>query len=182
MKIKTIIFSTILGAVLMFFWGATEWFNPLLKLPYSKVENPAKVNKVLNENMVESGMYLWPLGDATKTPEGNAKDIVYFVAKNDASFYNPNKFMPVEFLTQLIVWFLISVILFKSKIQDYWNRIYLVLLLGGLVGAAFFLPLWNWWGFSALYVVVRWTNLMLGWFLTSLAVSYVFKKYSRKIV
>ena len=87
----------------MFFWGATEWFNPLLHKPYKTVSNPETVNKTLNENMPESGMYIWPNGNETKTADGKAKDIVYFVAKNEASFYNPSKFMPVELLTQVAV-------------------------------------------------------------------------------
>ena len=92
----------------MFFWGATEWFNPLLHKPYKTVSNPETVNKTLNENMPESGMYIWPNGNETKTADGKAKDIVYFVAKNEASFYNPSKFMPVELLTQVAVWFKIG--------------------------------------------------------------------------
>lgn len=180
MKVKLFILSTLTGALIMFFWGATEWFNPLLHLPYKTATNPEQVNQTLNTNMPENGIYLWPNGVETKTQDGKAKDIVYFIAKNNASFYNPAKFMPVELLTQLLIWFLITYLLYFVNFTDYWKRIKLIIIVGILVGLTFFLPLWNWWGFSTSYVIIRWANMLVGWFLSSLAVSYIFKKYSQQ--
>lgn len=175
MTTKNLLIGTAIGTLVMFFWGATEWFNPLLHKPYKTVSNPETVNKTLNENMPESGMYIWPNGNETKTSDGKAKDIVYFVAKNEASFYNPSKFMPVELLTQVAIWFIITYLLLLVGFQKHWQRVKFILLVGLLVGLTFFLPLWNWWGFSTEYVIIRWANMMLGWFLAASAVSYTLR-------
>lgn len=175
MTAKNLLIGTVFGTLVMFFWGATEWFNPLLHKPYKTAVNPEVVNKTLSENMSESGMYIWPNGNETKTLDGKAKDIVYFIAKNEASFYNPSKFMPVELLTQAVIWFIITYLLLLTGFQKHWHRVKFILIIGFLVGFAFFLPLWNWWGFSTEYVVIRWANMMLGWFLAASSVSYILR-------
>ncbi|MFP2996057.1 hypothetical protein ABN763_09100 [Spongiivirga sp. MCCC 1A20706] len=175
MKFKNLLFGTIIGTLVMFFWGATEWFNPILQIPYKTVENTNKVNMTLNENMPENGMYIWPNGIETKTNDGKAKDIVYFIAKNEADFYNPSKFMPVELVTQLIIWFTITYLLFLVNFTNHWKRVKFILIIGLLVGLTFFLPLWNWWGFSTEYVVIRGLNLLVGWFLAGTTVSYLLR-------
>ena len=176
MTLKNLLTGTLIGTVVMFFWGATEWFNPILKLPYNTVVNPEMVNKTLNENMPENGMYIWPNDVETKTNDGKAKDIVYFIAKNDADFYNPSKFMPLELITQLIIWFTITYLLLLTNFTSHWKRVKFILVLGLLVGFTFFLPLWNWWGFSTEYVVIRIINNLVGWFLAGTAVSYFLRK------
>jgi hypothetical protein len=176
MTTKNLLIGTAIGTLVMFFWGATEWFNPLLHLPYKTATNAEQVNKTLNENLPESGMYIWPNGNDTKTSDGKAKDIVYFIAKNDASFYNPAKFMPVELLTQVVVWFLVTYLLLLTNFAKHTQRIKLVLILGVLIGFAFFIPMWNWWGFSTEYVLVRWLNMLVGWFLAGTAISYFLRK------
>lgn len=181
MTAKNILQGTAIGTLVMFFWGTTEWFNPLLHLPYKTASNPDIVNKALNDNMPESGMYIWPNGNETKTADGNARDIVYFIAKNDASFYNPSKFMPVELVTQVAIWFIVTYLLLLTSFQKHWQRVRFTLIIGLLVGLTFFLPLWNWWGFSAEYVIIRWANMMLGWFLAALAVSYFLRNKIKQI-
>jgi hypothetical protein len=126
-------------------------------------------------------MYIWPNGNETKTADGNARDIVYFIAKNDASFYNPSKFMPVELVTQVAIWFIVTYLLLLTSFQKHWQRVRFTLIIGLLVGLTFFLPLWNWWGFSAEYVIIRWANMMLGWFLAALAVSYFLRNKIKQI-
>jgi hypothetical protein len=172
MTMKNLLMGTAIGTLVMFLWGATEWVNPLLHLPYHTASNPEIVNKTLTENMPENGMYIWPNGVETKTSEGKAKEIVYFIAKNDSSFYNPTKFMPLELLTQMLIWLIVTYLLFITGFQKHWQRVRFILIIGILVGLAFFLPLWNWWGFSTKYVTIRWGNMLMGWFLAGSAVSY----------
>jgi len=68
--------------------------------------------------------------------------------------------------------FIITYLLLLVGFQKHWQRVKFILLIGLLVGLTFYIPLWNWWGFSTEYVVIRWANMMLGWFLASSAVSY----------
>ncbi|MEO1049013.1 MAG: hypothetical protein AAFX87_00190 [Bacteroidota bacterium] len=171
MKTKSLFKASLIGTLVMFLWGATEWFNPLLHQPYKKVSNPHLVNETLNANMPESGMYVWPHGDESKR-NGEAQEIVYFVAKSDPSFYNPAKFMGVELLTQLLVWILITYLLLRTGFAKHWTRVKFIMGIGVLVGLTFFLPLWNWWAFSTEYVLARWLNMLAGWFLAGSAVSY----------
>lgn len=176
MRTKTLLTGTAIGTLVMFFWGATEWFNPILKLPYKTAENTAELHQTLLEHMPENGMYIWPNGTETKTGDGKAKDIVYFMAKKDASFYNPGKFMWVELLTKVLTWFLLTYTMLWSKLGEHGQRVKLVLIVAILVGLAFYMPMWNWWGFSTAYVLVRWLNMLVGWGLAGAAVSYMLRK------
>ena len=175
-SLKSLVTGTVIGATGMFFWGATEWFNPLLHKPYKQVGNPEVVNQTLNSNMPESGMYVWPNGPNTKTVDGEAKELVYFIAKSEASFYNPGKFMTIELLTQCIIWLIITYLLLLTRFTKHWARVRFILLVGVLVGFAFFIPLWNWWAFSTEYVAARWVNMLVGWLLAGSAVSYFLRK------
>jgi hypothetical protein len=121
-------------------------------------------------------MYIWPNGNDTKTVDGKAKDIVYFIAKNDVSFYNPAKFMPVEVLTQVVIWFIMTYLLLLTNFAKHSQRVKFILIVGVLVGFAFFIPMWNWWGFSTEYVLARWLNMLVGWFLAGTAISYSLRK------
>lgn len=169
---KTWLLGALLGTFVMFFWGATEWINPLLHQPYLEVNNPSTLNQTLQEQLPESGIYIWPNGPATKTEAGAAKDLVYFIAKQDASFYRPGKFMLVELFTQLLTWLLITYLLLQLKANSHKARLQLVALSAILVGLGYFLPMWNWWGFSTSYTLIRWGNLLVGWLLAGAAVSW----------
>lgn len=89
--------------------------------------------------------------------------------------------MPVELVTQVAIWFIVTYLLLLTSFQKHWQRVRFTLIIGLLVGLTFFLPLWNWWGFSAEYVIIRWANMMLGWFLAALAVSYFLRNKIKQI-
>lgn len=172
MKIKTIILGTLIGTLISFFWGAAEWVLPIMHSPYEEVHNASEVNKTLSKNMPENGIYVWPNGDHTKDATGLPKDIVYFIAKNENSFYNPGKFMSFQIFTLLATWLIIVYLLVSLRITKYWLRIRFILILGLLNGLAFHLPMWNWWGFSTDYTLLRWGSMMIGWFLSGITISF----------
>ncbi|MEL6556596.1 MAG: hypothetical protein AAFQ94_00335 [Bacteroidota bacterium] len=176
-KLKSLLIGTLTGTVVMFLWGATEWFNPFMQQPYKKVTNPTALHESLQQEIPENGVYIWPNGPDSKTSDGQARDLVYFMVKQDASFYNPGKFMLIELLTQLLTWFLITYLLLSTGLQNHSKRIRLVCLFAVLVGLGYFLPMWNWWGFSTEYVLTRWLNLLIGWVLAGTSISYFLRKH-----
>lgn len=173
---QILVIGSLIGTFVMFCWGATEWLNPLLHLPYKQVVNPSQLHQSMKANMPDNGMYVWPNGANSKTEDGQVKDLVYFLSKQDASFYNPGRFMTIQLLTQLFTWLLITYLFIKTGIRSHRRRMQLIFLFTLLIGLTYYLPMWNWWGFSTEYVVSRWLNLLVGWMLAGLAVSFFLKK------
>lgn len=180
-SIKLLLFGTLIGTLVSFFWGATEWFNPLLEEPYNTATNPTKLNEAMLAYMPENGIYTWPNGPETKTANGEAKDLVYFVAKQEAAFYNPAKFMLVQLMTQILIWLTITYLMIRFAPKSHAQRVQFVAFLALVVGLGYFLPMWNWWGFSTPYVLTRWLNLLIGWLLAGAAISFFLRKSFQKL-
>lgn len=174
---KPLIIGAITGTMVMFIWGAAEWLNPFLSNPYRKPVDSEVINKVLLEQLPENGIYVWPNGPETKTEAGKPRGLMYFMAKQETSFYNPGRFMTIQLLTQMVTWLLITYLLLLTEFPSHRTRLVFILLLGLLAGLTFLVPMWNWWGFSTEYVLTRWLNLLVGWLLAGLAISHVLRKY-----
>ncbi len=180
-NVKKLLIGALIGTVVGFVWGATEWFNPLLQQPYKQVKNQTEVNSTLIDNLDENGIYVWHkdtqlhLENATSVAEKDS-NVMYFIAKNDGKYYQPGRFMGIEVLTQFLTWLLITYLFIRLDIRGHFDRIKFVGLLALVVGLGYVLPMWNWWGFSTEFVAIRWGNLLVGWLLAATAVSFYLKK------
>ena len=170
MNAKNLVKGTFIGTLVLFLYGATEWFNPFIHQVYHSPKSNEEVSQVLLKNMPENGVYIWPNGgDAQHKSE---MDIIYFISKQDPSFYNPFKFMAGQLLINLVLWFLITALLFKAKIESHPERVLFITIIGIVAGLSYLIPMWNWWGFSTEYVLMRWGNMLIGWSLAGTAVSW----------
>lgn len=182
MNAKNLIKGTLIGTLVLFFWGATEWINPLPRKVYKSPKSSEAVNKVLMENMEESGMYIWPNGPETRNEAGLPTESMYFMAKQSPDFYNPGKFMSGQLLINLSLWFLLSFLLLKVNLAGHWQRVGFVMIIAMIAALSYLIPMWNWWGFSTPYVLVSLLNMLLGWFLAASAVSWTLRNVFTPLV
>lgn len=169
MNAKNLAKGSLIGTLVLFLYGATEWFNPYLHQVYKNPTSRTEVSQVLSENMSENGVYVWPNGGAQQKSE---MDVIYFISKQDPSFYNPAKFMAGQLLINLLLWFLITALLLKAKIASHKQRVFFIMIIAIVAGLSYLIPMWNWWGFSTEYVMMRWGNMLIGWLLAGIAVSW----------
>lgn len=170
---KTIMKATIAGMFVAFVWGATEWMIPWYNLPYLDVANPELFHTVMDTELPENGMYIWPKGMESLDESGKPSQVVYFMAKQSPEYYDPGRFMSIQLLTNAGIWLIISFILVSQQVHGHLNRVGLVVILALLGTLTHLIPMWNWWGFSNSYLLVRFANLLLGWVLAGFVVSLV---------
>ncbi|MEM8889063.1 MAG: hypothetical protein AAGD28_13850 [Bacteroidota bacterium] len=182
MNAKNLIKGTLIGTLVLFFWGATEWINPLPRMVYKSPKSSEAVNKVLMENMEESGMYIWPNGPETRNEAGNPEGVMYFMAKQSPDFYNPGKFMSGQLVINLSLWFLLSFLILKSNLKGYWQRVGFVMIIALIASLSYLIPMWNWWGFSTPYLLLTLLNMLIGWFLAASAVSWALRNSFEPVV
>ncbi|MEM6805923.1 MAG: hypothetical protein AAF696_31290 [Bacteroidota bacterium] len=170
MNAKNLVKGTLIGTLVLFLYGATEWFNPYLHQVYKHPKSKEQVAQVLLDNMSENGIYIWP--NRGEAEEKSEMGIIYFISKQDPSFYDPGKFMGGQLLINLMLWFLITALLLQAKIESHRQRVLFIMILGIIAGLSYLIPMWNWWGFSTEYVLMRWGNMLIGWLLAGIAVSW----------
>ena len=181
MLTRPILLAALAGAVAMFFYGATEWLNPLLHAPYQLPPQVDAFNAQLAAAVPDEGIYTWPQGEHGHNPDGSISSPQYFLVKRSADYYQPGRFMAVEFVGQLVTWGLIAFLMVRLGLRTHCERVGLALALAGVVGLGYFLPMWNWWGFPTEYVLVRWGNLAVGWTLAGAAASWALARARRRV-
>jgi uncharacterized membrane protein YraQ (UPF0718 family) len=88
-----------------------------------------------------------------------------------------NKFLVIEYITDIIAAFLIAILMLQLKTGGIVNRAVIVLIMGLAGGVATHIPEWNWWGFSTIYTVVEFFDHVMGWFFAGLALSALMEKW-----
>ena len=169
---RPVLLAALVGTVAMFFYGATEWFNPLLHRPYQLPPNPESFNQQLAASVPGEGIFVWPQGSETHNADGTISQPQYFLVKRTAEYYQPGRFMAVELIGQFVTWWLVAFLMLRLGLRTHRERTGLALALAGFVGLGYFLPMWNWWGFPTDYVLTRWINLAIGWTLAGAAAAW----------
>lgn len=179
--IRHLLTGAITGTIVMFIWGAGEWFNPLLHAPYDLPVDPAAFNNDLLRHTPANGVYVWPNGPATKDAAGQPQDLMYFLVRAQAADYRPAKFMLVELLTQLVTWTLLTYLILWTKLPLLRERVQLVILTGVAGVLGYLVVMANWWLFPLDYVITRALNLLIGWSLAGIAVAFVTRRYFQSV-
>ncbi|MEP3208300.1 MAG: hypothetical protein ABJN95_03875 [Maribacter sp.] len=173
MKAKQILKGALMATLTIFLWNSTEWFNPLMKSPYKQVKNPIQYNSFMEEQMPEDGIYAWHANFAQESGITGASNVFYFTAKADEAYYNPEKFITIELVTQFCIWSLISYLLLILGKKTYLRQIRLTMVLGLITIFSFLVPMWNWWAFSSEFIVLRGFQMLFGWFLAGTVLYFV---------
>jgi hypothetical protein len=152
MNIGMIILGTLVGGVLLFLWnGFTQnvvpWGIKSVKTPAGPDEE--KIGSAIAA-VTTNGMHLL------------TKQVTAFMAIRPASFYSAGRYLGIEFLTQVIVALVLTVILALTIALPFEQRLLLTVLVSLVGVAAIDLQYWNWWGFSTKYTLGIATSRVIG--------------------
>lgn len=101
---------------------------------------------------------------------------VSFIATQAAEYYNPARFLALEFLSALGVAFLLAGIYHGLGEKGLRKRLWLTLLMGLAATFAIHFPYLNWWGFSVAYTLGVTLKTLAGWLLVGFIQNYfIFK-------
>ena len=147
-------------------------------------KNESRVAEVIRDNAPESGIYVLPYFKDGHASESRQKEAMMMRDNGPVMFASilsnglgKDRFKPIiiAYVIQVIGAALIAWMLSKTKGMVFWHKVRFVTLIGLLVGILGILPLWNWAGFPAAYVIVDIINLVIAWFLAGMAISKLVK-------
>jgi len=82
-------------------------------------------------------------------------------------------YLVVQFITQLVNAFLLSIVLTQTKVRSYGGRVLFIFTLALLAGVAGHVPNWNWFNFSTSYTALEISDLLVGWTLAGLVIAKI---------
>jgi hypothetical protein len=182
---NTLIKGSILGGIVLFIWSAISWMAlPWHNATLNRFANEDSVAELLKTSTSERGIYIYP-GEADTlgmSPDEQKKaqqatwdkmkmGPIVFMSINPRGSESMGKFMAVGLLTQIIVAFLMTYLLLRTKEASFWSKVRFIVLLSFLSGLICYLPQWNWWHFSTPYTLVAFGDLLIGGFLVGMVLA-----------
>ena len=165
---KNLLLSVVAGIVL-FVWGFISWaVLPWHNMVANKFTNEASVAQVLKENSPQQGVYYLPFSEKDHGPNQVGAFVNVLPQGTDM---NMGKQMATSVITHIIGAFLILTLLMQTSGLTYWGKVGFVALVGLTIGFVSHVPYWNWFGFSAPYILVMILDTTIGWTLAGLAVA-----------
>lgn len=179
---KKLLKGTLVGGIIVYVWMMISW----MLLPWHcatlhKFKNEEAVAQVITANATGSGIYTLPnmCDDKSELAMEKMKQGPYIFASiqpQGKDFASAKPYL-VSFIILLAGAFLITYLLLQTRPDlEYWSKVWFVTGIGLIIGILGFLPSWNWWGFSAGYVVVEIADTVIAWFLAGLGISAVTRK------
>lgn len=180
------------GAIILFIWGMVSWMVlPWHNMTMSGFKDEAAIEKIILEQAPSKGVYILPYWNCKADPAMSKEEKKALMEQNCVKMMkgpfafaviNPqgtgmsmNASMIGSFVIQLIGALLVTALLSKANIQNYFCRVIFTTMFGLAAGVVCFLPGWNWWGFPVNYTLISILDLVVGWFLAGLVLAAIVK-------
>jgi len=179
---KQMILGTVLGGIVLFVWGAIAWmFIPWPGQPLRTFTNEDAVTQAIVFNAPKSGNYLLPNGDQKgltaeqqqKAMDKMARGPIVFAAVRLEPFNSMAKPLVMQFLTQLLVALLGTILLTQTSGLSYQSRVVFLTTVGIIIFVGGHFDEATWWSFSNAYLFMQFGAIVIGWFLASLIMAKV---------
>ncbi len=179
---KQLILGTVLGGIILFVWGAIAWmFIPWPGQPLRAFTNEDAVTQAIVANAPKSGNYLLPNADQKgltaeqkqKAMEKMAKGPIVFAAVRLEPFNSMAKPLISQFLTQLLVALLGTILLTQTSGLSYQSRVVFLTTVGIIIFVGGHFDEATWWSFSNAYLFMQFGVIVIGWFLASLVMAKI---------
>jgi hypothetical protein len=181
--------GSLLGGFILFLWGAVSW---MVLDWHSQVLNAftdeAKVAESFQLNTDKAGVYMLPMiamsleppeklseaeqqqmatrekgpvAFATVIPEGHSNDMI--------------KPLVTSLATQIIAAFLVTALLLINTPPSFMGRLTMVMLFAVGASVITYVPLYNWFYFPLDFTLLAVADILIGWLLAGIAISWVTK-------
>jgi hypothetical protein len=186
-----VIFSAIIGGILVFAWGLVSWMH----LPYHaqsihQFKDEAAVTTFFQGQVEQSGIYVLPFVpfDTASKSADEKKAIWEEVQKKqqtgpmvfasvalEGTQHSMNTAMVYSLILQITGAFIISLMLWCSCCSGYLCRVSTVSAIGVLVGLLGSFPNFIWWKFSLPFVLTCAADAFIGWTIAGLLMAAIVK-------
>jgi hypothetical protein len=174
---KQLILGSVLGGIVLFVWGAIAWMIiPWPGQPLRAFKNDDAVTQAIVANAPRSGNYLLPNPDQKgltaeqqqKAQDRMARGPIVFAAVRLEPFNSMAKPLISQFLTQLLVALLGTILLSQTSGLSYQSRVVFLTTVGVVIFVGGHFDEATWWSFSSAYMFMQFGAIVIGWFLASL--------------
>lgn len=166
---KQNILAVVLCGLVLFIWGFVSWaLLPWHDMVANKFTDESAVAQVLKTNSPLAGVYYLPYAETDHRPG----EVAAFVnVLPDGFDMNMGKLMLFALLGQMLSALLVLLLLAHTSGLNYCQRVGFVALTGLIIGFVSHFPYWNWFGFSAGYVLVIILDSVAAWTLAGLVMA-----------
>ena len=183
---KQLALGSILGAVVLFLWSAIAWMLiPWPGEPLRSFTNEDAVAQAITANAPRSGNYLLPnepkrtpgMSDEQYKAAGQAamdrmsRGPMIFAAVRLEPSKSFGAALAIQFLTQLVLALLATLLLLQTSGLSRAGRIGFVAAIGVIIFVGGHVDEWNWFSFSNGYMLMEFGAIVIGWVLAALVIS-----------
>lgn len=161
---------TALSALVLFIWGAITLVAllPLHNRVLLAVRNESGMLEMLQKEAPEGGVYSIPIDHAGYTATSPFAVIAY---RPGGFGMSPGAVMGVSFLTYWLTSIVAALLLSKTSIASYAQRVFFVLGLGLFASLVVHAQNWIWTGYSVGYTLMAFFDVMVGWLLAGVVLA-----------
>ena len=186
---KRVLLAGLLGAIGMFMWmSIAHMATSLGTTGIKEIPNEGPVLTAMQASLGNTpGLYLYPSAGLGKSRAEQREAMAHYQEKLNANpsgllIYHPagaKAMTPgqllVEFLTEFIEAFFISLLLAHAALGSYSKRVAFVTTIGLVAVMATNVPYWNWYGFPSDYTIAYMVTELIGFFIVGLIAGKVLK-------
>lgn len=162
--------AAIFGSIILFIWGFISWmYLPWHNATMHNFKDEKAVAAVIQTNVKDSGMYL-----LSKVNDGKTEIVSPIIFTSVFLQGNPPSMtmqMGISFITQFIAALLVAWMISKTTGLNYFGRVWFTVIFGLAAGIVTEVPLWNWFRFDTVYILLGMADLVIGWFLAGLVMA-----------
>ena len=177
---KQNILATVLGAIVLFVWGAIAWTAiPWPGEPLRSFANEAAVEAAIVANATQPGNYILPNPHRPGVTAEQQNALGEKLRRGPMMFaairLGPMRPFPVllalQFLIQFVSALIATFLLSNTAGLSYGQRVLFVVVCGVLIFVGGKMDEWVWWSFSTAYVLIQFVAIVVGWILAGLVIA-----------
>lgn len=175
--LRPLLIGGIVGGIVVFIWGAVSWMVlPWHDATLQKFSNEDVVAVTLDAYAPDPGVYVLAPGmdESGRLAEDGEIGRVVFAAIQPP-MPSMNAAMLKNLLAQILAALLVTWLVLKAALPSFGQRVLLVLAFAAAASLVGIVPNWIWWGFSTGYTLVNIADLLIGWGLAGLVISWAAK-------
>ena len=191
---KRVILAGLAGGIVMFLWGGL-WHDqlPTAFLGLRSLPNEAALRDVMQANIHEPGMYLFPgFGLPDDAPFSQKKAAMQKLMQSGIQgpqgvlIYSPAgvglspKMLVTECVTDIVQALLVAFLVAQTRVRRFSSRVGFVFVAGLLASITTNVSLWNFYKFPSSWILGQITYLIVGYFLIGLVVAAIVKTGTSK--
>jgi len=185
---KSLVKSAIIGGIIAFVWAIFSW--TAIGWPshtFKSFCDENKVAQVIQENTLQSGVYLLPNPYAPGTDKQVSQrntmfknGPVMFATVQKKGLTGMTGSLVLALISQIVAAYLITWALLKTKGLSYFRRVVFVAILGGVIVSILgIFPAYLWKGFPLTYVLFCMIDTTIAWLLAGFAMAKLVSKGNR---